>query len=151
MGIEFQQYDDNSRRMVDDATGNIVSYVDATSRVCVSKFGTVARTDTSAKNLFTIPGNAQLVDIKIWAGTLSNAGTTATVSVGKTGSNTFFVNAFDVKGGTAGAQNRPTASNMYASVGTSAIQVVGIYAETGAASNTGGPFNVMVDYIVPNP
>lgn len=149
MGIEAQQYDDGSRRYVDDATSNTVMYADGTSRLCATKIATVARTDTTAKNLFTIPANAQVLDVKIWGTPQSNAGTTATLSVGKTGTNTFFVNGFDVKGGTDKAQNRPTASNLFASVGTAAIQVVGIYAETGTASTTGGPWSVLVDYFVP--
>lgn len=149
MGIERQQYDDGSLRYVGDTTSNNVLYMDETSRVRVAKIGSVARTDTAAKNLFTIPANAIVTEVRIWTATLSDAGTTATVSVGKTGSNTFFVNAFDVKGGTAKAQNRPTCANLQASVGSAAIQVVGIYAETGGASTTGGAFFVAVEYYLP--
>ena len=152
MGIEFQQYDDGSRRLVDDATGNIVAYADPTSRVMVIKTASVARTDTSAKNLYTLPANAQVIRFEIMSAAVSDAGTTATLSVGKTGSNTFFINAQNVK--TTPAANTPTAavsSNLFTSVGSSAIQVVGIYAETGTASTTGGPWNVTCHYFVPNP
>lgn len=149
MGIEVQQFGDGSRRLIDDQTGNTIKYADGTSRVCVSKIGSVARTDTTDKNLFTLPATAQVTKIRIWYGTASNAGTSATLSVGKTGTDTFFINAQDVKGVAAGTQVDATATNLYASVGTAAIQVVGIYAETGTASNTGGPFNIQLEYFVP--
>jgi hypothetical protein len=151
MAVNTEYYDDGSIRQIADTSGAIVGYADETTRLVASKFATVARTDTAAKNLFTLPANAQVVDASVWAGTASNAGTTATVSVGKTGSNTFFVNAQDVKG-TSG-KIRPTAlANLNANLSASAAtQVVGIYAETGAASNAGGPFTVQIDYIVVNP
>lgn len=114
-----------------------------------SQTNSIARTDTSAKALFKLPKGAIVKGIRIWTDVLSNAGTTATISVGKTGSATFFVNAFDVKGGTARAQNDPVATNLFASVGAADIQVEGIYAETGGASSTGGPFWVTVDYYLP--
>lgn len=115
--------------------------------------GTVARTDTAAKNLFKIPGESIIVNVRIWTAVLSDAVTTATVSVGKTGANTQYVNAFDVKGGTLKAQNEPVASNLFAAVGSAgtAVQIVGIYAESGGASTTGGPFNVAVEYYIPLP
>ena len=149
MGISTAEYDDGSERLVDDATSRIVQWADGTTRAVMSKFGTVARTDTAAKNLFTLPINAQVVDATIYVGTASNAGTTATVSVGKTGTTTFFVNAQDVKG--ASGKQRPSAlTNAFSQLSASAAtQVVGIYAETGAASSTGGPFTVQVDFIVP--
>lgn len=149
MAIHQKNFDDGSSRLVDGATANTVMYADGTSRVSATKINSVARTDTSAKNLFKIPANAIPIGVRVWGGTLSNAGTTATVSVGKTGTNTHFVNAFDVKGGTAAAQNYPTASNLFASVGTAEIQVVGIYAETGTASSAGGPWYVAMDYYLP--
>ena len=155
MGMETQQVAisgsnvGNVQRMVDDVTGKVTQYCDGTTRMVSTKFATVARTDTSAKNLFLLPPNAQVVDVTLWVGTASNAGTTATVSVGKTGSNTFFINAQDVKG-TSG-KIRPTGpANLFSQLSASAdTQVVGIYAETGTASSTGGPFTVQVDYIVP--
>lgn len=149
MGINQQEFVDGSVREIDDATSKQVQYIDSTSRMVGSKFATIARTDTAAKNLFTLPPFAQVVDVTIWVGTASNAGTTATVSVGKTGTNTFFINGQDVKG-TSG-KVRPTAlSNGFASLSSTATtQIVGIYAETGTASSTGGPFTVQVDFVVP--
>lgn len=112
-------------------------------------FGFLARTDTAAKNLFKLPAGAIPVRIRVWTAVLSNAGTTANVSFGKTGANTHFVNAFDVKGGAAATQNDPTATNLFGTVGAAEIQVVGIYAETGTASSAGGPFHVALDFYMP--
>jgi hypothetical protein len=111
------------------------------------KSGTVARTDTSAKNLFTLPPNAILDDLVI-AGPNSDAGTSATLSVGKTGTNTFFVNARDVKAAATGngLQSATGAANTGGTIGTSPLQVVGIYAESGGASTTGGPWTVTARY-----
>lgn len=110
---------------------------------------TVARTDTSAKNLFVLPANA-ILDAILISGPNSDAGTTATLSVGKTGTNTFFVNARDVKAAATGnGLQFPTQATNMGSVGTSALQVVGIYAETGGPSTTGGPWTVTAIYHMP--
>jgi len=110
----------------------------------------VARTDTVAKNLFKIPAYA-IVD-KVWIfGPASNAGTTATLSVGITGTTTYFINAVDVKGnnGLVMPGAAATVANWGVSIGTAALQVVGIYAETGAASSSGGPWNVVLEFHLP--
>ncbi|MDE2100080.1 MAG: hypothetical protein KGL39_22690 [Patescibacteria group bacterium] len=106
------------------------------------KSATVARTDTTAKTLFTLPAEASIEDITISGDTASDAGTTATVSVGVTGTSNKFVNAQSVK--TAGLAV-PAAKSM-GNVGSSQITVVGIYAETGTASTTGGPWTIRVFY-----
>lgn len=110
------------------------------------KSATVARTDTVAKNLFTLPANA-IVDAVLISGANSDAGTTATLSIGKTGTNTLFVNARDVKAAATGnGLQFPTQATNMGTVGTAQIQVVGIYAETGGASTTGGPWTVTILY-----
>ena len=55
------------------------------------------------------------------------------------------VSAQDVKG-VNGHISEAGATNMFTTVGTTAVQVVGIYAETGTASTTGGPWNVVIEY-----
>jgi hypothetical protein len=81
--------------------------------------------------------------------TESNAATTAVVSVGKTGSNTYFVSSQDVKGAN-GQMPCAGATNLGAVLSTSAAtQIVGIYAETGTASNTGGPWTIMMEWYLP--
>lgn len=151
MTFVTQQLDDGTYRIV-DRTGATVFQVEpagqtggATARFTVTN--TLARTDTSVKNLFTLPATAIPLSISIYSGTASDAATTAVVSVGKTGTNTYFVNAQDVKGA-SGQLPCAAAAHLGVSVGAAAIQVVGIYAETGTASGTGGPFRVTMDYVL---
>jgi F0F1-type ATP synthase membrane subunit c/vacuolar-type H+-ATPase subunit K len=110
-----------------------------------SQSGTVARTDTAAKNLFTLPANAVIVAIRLYGAVASDAVTTATVSVGKSGSATAYLNAADVKGGGVGVLSTGAKATL-GSIGSSAVVVQGIYAETGGASSTGGPWTCFIDY-----
>ena len=114
--------------------------------MCIA--GTIARTDTSAKVLGTLPQNAVITAIQLQVPTVSNAGTTATVSVGKSGgTGVEYVNTADVKSA-AGVVALGTKGLGYGSVGTSSVTVTGIYAETGTASGSGGPFNVSIHYVM---
>lgn len=106
---------------------------------------TVARTDTSAKNLFTLPANAVITSIKIYGTVGSDAGTTATLVVGKTGTANAYMTSHNVKGA-AGVGLVVAAETIVGTVGASAVQVTGTYAETGGAATTGGPFTVIVEY-----
>lgn len=111
----------------------------------------VARTDTAAKNLFVLPDGAVPLLFYIFTAVASNAATTATVSVGKPGSGTFFLNTVDVKT-SAGLLVPPSAkvTNLVSGqIGDT--MVTGIYAETGTASTAGGPFYVMCMYVTTGP
>lgn len=114
--------------------------------------GSIARTDTVAKNLFILPANAIIDDIIIGSPNNSDAGTSATISVGKTGTPTFFINALDVKTAATGKgypqlSGATAPANVYGTTPqTAPLQVVGIYAETGGASTTGGPWDVELYY-----
>lgn len=117
------------------------------SRDVSIKVASIARTDTAAKNLFMLPKGAVPLYFLVFSGTASDAATTATISVGKTGTGTFFLNTVDVKTA-AGLIVPPTAKNTNLVTGLTAdTQVTGIYAETGTASTTGGPFIVMLVYM----
>jgi hypothetical protein len=132
----------------DSPTGSTTGQSQPGAMMCYSN--TVARTDTAAKNLFVIPANLVITQLKYFSPTASNAGTTATLSVGKTGSNTFFLNAADVKTAATGAgQVVPNAAANLGAIGAADLQVVGIYAETGGASNAGGPWTVTLEGYVP--
>lgn len=125
---------------VSDGTGNAGVLV-ATA--------TVARTDTVAKDLFSLPAGARIVGIEVEVPVVSNAATTANVAVGvKGGSGTQYSTALDVK--TAAGIVRPTTQAQVAnwSIGSAAVTVTGTYAETGTASTAGGPFTVRISYAV---
>ncbi len=101
----------------------------------------ILRTDTVASVKMLLPADATVLDFVI-VGTASDAGTTATVSIGSTSTSTEYVNGQDVKG--AGTFIRPTTTV----TGTNMVQIEGLpqgadraiyakYAETGGASTVG--------------
>lgn len=111
------------------------------------KVASLARTDTATKNLFMLPKGAVPLYALVFSPVASNAVTTAVISVGITGTGTYFLNTIDVKTA-AGLIVPPTAkaTNLITGLLTD-TQVTGIYAETGGASSTGGPFYVMFVYM----
>lgn len=106
-------------------------------------FGTAKAADLT---LGVLPAGAIVTNVKITVLTASNAVTTGTLSVGKTGTNTFYVNAVDVKGGGTGPLALTITNS--AAVLTVDTTVVVRYADTGGAA-TAGNFFVMVAFVVP--
>lgn len=111
----------------------------------------IARTDTTASVKAVLPADASVVDFDIY-GVASNAGTSATISIGTTSAANELINAQDVK--TAGGKIRPTTSvttnlpnleNTPLSSGD--LQLYAKYAESGTASSAGGPYTVIVYYV----
>jgi len=108
-------------------------------RVVVAFTGTIARTDTTAKTLFTLPGSCIPLSLSYCSPAASNAGKSG-------GTGTEYLNAADVKTAATGAgQVVPggPASTLLGQLAASQV-VTGIYAETGGASNTGGPWVVTI-------
>lgn len=124
----------------------VTSVITPASKMIHVKTGTVARTDTTAKTLFGLPKGAVVLFSLVEYQTASDAGTSATVEVGLDADQDALGNGVSVKA----AADRPTLCSG-ASVGSATSSdgvVTGIYAETGTASNTGGPFNISVFYTV---
>lgn len=111
----------------------------------------IARTDTTAFNAFVIPKGAVIVGAYVMGGTSSDAATTATVSVGSNpGTTNECVAAYSVKSAGAGYfAAGATAGTSMGSQLTADTLMKAIYAETGAASTTGGPWIVKVEYYFP--
>lgn len=121
--------------------------------------GFISRTDTTAKDLFTLPKNARTLFFLIWGNAASNALTTATISLGKKGgTGSEYLSGYDVK--TAASGNGMTLPNLQLLMGynaaatpvdtaklTTDTTITGTYAETGAASTLGGPWTVEVFYV----
>lgn len=110
---------------------------------------TINRTDTVASVKAMLPSDATMIDFLVF-GVASNAGTTATISVGTTSAATELINAQDVKA--AGGLIRPTTSVATTlpnvdNPPASDIALYGKYAETGVASSAGGPYTVLVFYV----
>ena len=112
----------------------------------------LSRTDTTASLKAVLPADASILGFLVY-GVASNAGTTATISIGTTSANANeLVNAQDVK--TAGGMIIPTSSvnsaNMPQIEGYPLgqdIQIYAKYAESGTASSTGGPYKVAIWYV----
>jgi hypothetical protein len=111
---------------------------------------TIARTDTSAKVLGVLPKDAQITRVSVWGAAVSNAATTATVSVGKSGgTGAEYLSAFDVKGATGAGQQTPAAALLMApTAAASDTTVTGTYAETGTASTAGGPWTCLIEFVL---
>ena len=98
---------------------------------------TVAYTDSSAVTIATIPANSQIVDINIDVTTAFDAGTTNTVTVGKTGSAAAFVAATSV--GSAGRASVATTGvySAWADTGSSDVSATVTFTQTGTAATAG--------------
>lgn len=106
---------------------------------------TAARGATNTVTVGTLPANARLIAINIIVPVVSNAATTATVSVGITGgSATAFTAAQDVK--TAIGTFAQTATVGWA-LSASSQSISCTYTETGAASSA-GTITVAIVYAV---
>lgn len=106
----------------------------------------ISRTATSAVELFTLPPYSVITQVTI-IGAKSNAGTSARLSLGSTGgAGKEFLADFNVKAN--GNVSYP--SDFGSTVGQAnpnPITITGTYAEDGSASNTGGPWTVVVETV----
>lgn len=120
-----------------------------TGNVIQVKSATLARTDTSAKVLFNLPPNAQVIGIRAF-GTNSDAGTSATLTLksqpvdGSSAAASF--GTMNAKATAAGAVAATLLGIAYTRQ-SSAVQITGLYAETGTASTAGGSWTVTVEYL----
>ena len=115
-------------------TANVVTNV---AGVLSAITTTIAYTDTSAVAIGAIPANAQIVDINIDVTTAFNAGSTNTVTVGKTGTANAFVTTTSV--GSAGRASVATTGvySAWADVGASEVNATVSFAQTGTAASAG--------------
>lgn len=138
--------------LIQTDTGGLLGGNDAAGSkngILMTVSNTVARTDTTAKTLGFIPAGAILVASNISNPAISDAGTTAVVSAGKSGgTGVEYLNTVDVKGGNLGIIT-PTTKATLGTVGGANVIVTGIYAETGGASTVGGPWRVNLIFYVP--
>ena len=119
----------------------------------VSYGGFVARTDTTAKELFRLSAGDIPTALRIGnTGAASDAGTNARLSIGSTSNATYFLAAFDVKSAGAltnggGPVSLPSSTaNLYRPLAFDTI-VTATYAEAGTASTAGGPWFIEMDVL----
>jgi hypothetical protein len=98
---------------------------------------TIAFSNSTAVTIATIPANAQIVDINIDVTTAFNAGTTNTVTVGKTGTAAAFVTSTSV--GALGRVSVATSGvfSAWADIGNSDIATTITFSQTGTAATAG--------------
>jgi hypothetical protein len=126
----------------DDLSTTFTPYTPAAKGVQARRVQ-ATRADTTARLVAQLPGDASIVGIKI-SGTASNAGTTATLSVGTTSTATELINAQSVLAaglptGMIGVMDLPATTapkNIYVK-----------YAESGTASSAGGAWDVVIFFV----
>lgn len=138
MGKQFVQTGTGGAAYIDDASS-------AVGTIPMVLSWNVARGATNTATVGVLPANARIISIHIGNPVVSNAATTATVSVGLAGgSNTYFSAAQDVKTAIGNFSQAATA-NWVPSASAQSISCT--YTETGAASTTGNHY-VHVTYCV---
>lgn len=126
------------------------------ARSLLTKTGSIARTNTTYKELFGLPKGALIAGIYVIGAVASDAATSAVISVGTTTTSTNELMAsYDVKTASTGEGYNPAGAAAVGSAMMTALTVdtpvYGIYAETGTSSATGGPWYVKVEYYLPGP
>lgn len=105
----------------------------------------LGRGNTAASVLFTIPARSTIIGLQI-SGTKSNASISARISIGSSGgAGNDFLSDYDVKG--SGNVSIPSSTLLGFFNDPNPIQVTGTYAETGSASNAGGPWLIVMETI----
>jgi hypothetical protein len=136
------------KQLVQTGTGGMAFIDDASSSVGTMPMvlsWNVARGATNTVTVGALPANARIISIFVQVPVVSNAATTATVSVGLTGGTaTYFSAAQDVK---AAIGNFSQAATANWAVSASSQSISCTYTETGTAS-TAGTATVAVTYCV---
>lgn len=138
MGKQLVQTGTGGTAFIDDASSSVGSMPMVLS-------WNVARGATNTVTVGSIPANARIISIHVGNPIVSNAATTANVSVGLTGgSNTYFSTAQDVKTAIGNFSQAATANWVPA---TTSQSISCTYTETGTAS-TAGTHYVHLTYCV---
>lgn len=104
-------------------------------KVVASQTATVAFTDTAAKDLFTLPAGAQILDVLVDVTTAFDAGDDNDLDIGKDGAAAHFVNDADVSA--AGRVTGTRAFANWADIGSADVTVTATYVPDGAAATAG--------------
>lgn len=116
--------------------------------VIQAKTGTIARTNTTAKQLFTLPPNAVIIGIRAFGPVSENA---STITLATQPINSTTLTTFATIDGTACAAGENDAATMAGAAFSRQAQhtyVTGKWAEaTTNTSTAGGPYSVVVEYL----
>lgn len=127
-----------------------ISPITPPSHVKQLKVGSVARTDTTAFVVMKLPKNAVITNVTLFTATASDAGTSADVDVGTSSTATELVNSQDVKTA-AGFIQPSTVMKGLVDQYDADVSIYAKYVESGIASTTGGPWDIMVEYFTTGP
>ena len=137
MGYELKQTDTGGVQFWEDVSGSKAAIVQSLNWA-------VARGATNTVTVGYLPANARIIGIFVQNAVVSNATSTATVSVGLSGgSATFFSAAQDVKSAIGNFSQAATANW---AVSSSAQTLTCTYTETGGASTAGTSY-VSVNFV----
>jgi len=98
-----------------------------------AKQATIRRTDTVAKNLFTLPANAVILYFLVDVDTAFNSSGTDFLDIGKSGNANFYANDVDLS---AIGQIMVQESNL-GDIGSSVLQITGIFVQSVADATAG--------------
>lgn len=126
-----------------------VTTITPPARELLTKVAKVVRTDTARFDAFALPKDAVIAGVYVVGVTASDAGTSATITVGTGASGTELINAFDAKTNYGYQPAGTAAGSLVGTQLTADTLFKAVYAETGTASTTGGPWLIKVEYYIP--
>lgn len=127
-----------------------VTPITPASKVLETTVFSVARTDTVSSLKDMLPADASLVYILREAGVASDAATTATVTItvaNNSGTVSSVADSVKTNGAVTGFVQMPNLPNVEPRPLTGDLTISAVYAETGTASTTGGPWNYVVAFV----
>jgi len=124
---------------------SLTDYTYGQGRVSTTFYTQITRSMTSNQQTgLILPAGFVVTEVAVFGQVASDAGGSATISVGSTNSTTgVFVSAFNVKTNGVG-QSIPSSSTILGVQLPSPTYVTGSYNETGTASTAGGPWTVAI-------
>jgi len=121
-----------------------------TSKDVVTKVFAVSRSDTSTTLKAVLPADASIIEFSKFGSSNSDAGSTATVTISfadNTGTLQTATALVKGAGTTTGHVQMPGLPNIQPTPLTGDLKINAVYAETGTASTTGGPWYIKVLYV----
>lgn len=116
----------------------------------IAKYFQVTRSDTASTLKAVLPAQASVVQVTVYGSTASDAATTATVTLTiANNSGTISTGVVDVKanGATTAIVQMSNLPNIEPLPAAGDLRISAVYAETGGASTTGGPWKFGIDWV----
>lgn len=121
-------------------------------RDSIEKVVKIVRTDTTAFVAAWLPKDAVITGMYVIGAAASDAGTSASISVGSTSTANEYLATYDVKTAATGEgyniAGAAAVGSAFMSKLTTDVPVYAKYTEAGVASTTGGPWFVKIEYVV---